>query len=478
MKRTLSCPGFEQTRSCPPSPKRRQLSPSGGRLDSLPNPTSRSSRTLPLTPETLQAISSQPSAPKDSTQSIAQWAGNCYTCSEPEMVPVQTPSVASNDSGLRRASKLGYRRQRSQSPTKKSSTQYRTRNMADASLFVDHFPEPPLDVEDQLKHIFQVSMSGEIGNSVSSHNFSSAQIVQTTVSELAEKYCHKSRQMAKDCAGEGQWKSSLLAGLVEPMQELWPDIAKLSAYKMPWIAELRPTPPSFEDMLDSVPLLSSRTKSQTPLPPPQDAVLPQTPILSSSNAPSDFTTDDPNRVSIPKPDIAVGLAHASFSQLQGKMLWDLQDRNRVLSEPHQSAIGLHFPFLVIEAKGLAIGSNMVRAQNQAAVDAACALNILRDLKLTASANMSCTSIDQPEPRQIIFSVATEGPIHELWVHYRINEAYHMTLLRIWRTTIRKDAKEFVQALGKILAWGVCDFRTAILKELSVVETILRGRRVG
>ena len=35
--------------------------------------------------------------------------------------------------------------------------------------------------------------------------------------------------MAKECAGEGQWKSYLLTGLVEPVQELWPDIVKLSA---------------------------------------------------------------------------------------------------------------------------------------------------------------------------------------------------------------------------------------------------------
>lgn len=245
-----------------------------------------------------------------------------------------------------------------------------------------------------------------------------------------------------------------------------------------WISELRPTPPSFEDMLGSVPPLPSTAELQTPLRPPPDPVLPQTPILSPlSNTPSDFTTDDPNRISIPKPDIALGLAHASFSQLQGKILWDLQDKNRVFSEPHQSGIGLHFPFLIIEAKGLAIGSNMVGAQNQAAVDAACALNILRDLKLAATAYMPCTSMDQPEPRQIIFSVATEGPIHELWVHYQIEEAYHMTLLRIWRTTIAKDAREFVQALGKALEWGVYNFRTAVLKELTVIETKLRERRL-
>ena len=53
----------------------------------------------------------------------------------------------------------------------------------------------------------------------------------------------------------------------------------------------------------------------------------------------------------------------------------------------------------------------------------------------------------------------------------------MTLLRIWRTTIAKEARELVQALGKILEWGVCDFRTGVLKELTAIETALRERRI-
>ena len=53
----------------------------------------------------------------------------------------------------------------------------------------------------------------------------------------------------------------------------------------------------------------------------------------------------------------------------------------------------------------------------------------------------------------------------------------MTLLRIWRTITVKDAREFVQALGKALEWGVYNFRTAVLKELTVIETKLRERRL-
>ncbi|CAI6226979.1 unnamed protein product [Periconia digitata] len=127
--------------------------------------------------------------------------------------------------------------------------------------------------------------------------------------------------MAKDCAGEGQWKSCLLSGLVEPIQELWPEIVKLSALEKPWISELRLAPPSFEDILGPPPAIPSpyESHSSTTAPPPpslRDPALLQTPVLSLlSNAPSDCTTDDPNCVSIPRLDIAIGLSHTSFSKL-------------------------------------------------------------------------------------------------------------------------------------------------------------------
>lgn len=276
-----------------------------------------------------------------------------------------------------------------------------------------------------------------------------------------------------------------------------------------WISDLRPTPPSLEDILnaesplprpidilnaepplpspidvlDAEPPLPTSIEPHTPTaeiqaPPPPAQQLPDAPIFSVPfKSASDASGNDPNCISTPKPDIALGLAHVSFTRLQGKILWDLQDTNSVLSEPHQSGIGLHFPFLILEAKGLASGSNMIGAQNQAAVDCACALNILRDLKLAATNHAPRTSADQPSTRQILFSVVTEGPIHELWVHYQMDEAYHMTLLRIWRTTIAKEAREFVQALGGILVWGVCGFRADVLQKLTAIETGLRGGEI-
>ena len=60
---------------------------------------------------------------------------------------------------------------------------------------------------------------------------------------------------------------------------------------------------------------------------------------------------------------------------------------------------------------------------------------------------------------IIFSVTTEGAMHELWVHYQMVDEeniqkHHMTCLGAWRTTLDRHVNEFVAALASILCWGV------------------------
>ncbi|KAF1996763.1 hypothetical protein P154DRAFT_442534 [Amniculicola lignicola CBS 123094] len=207
----------------------------------------------------------------------------------------------------------------------------------------------------------------------------------------------------------------------------------------------------------------------------------------SSTAPSDVSSESPNGLSTPKPDIALGLAHTSFTPMQRTVLMMLQDDCRVLSEPHQAQIGLRFPFLVIESKGGAAGGNMIGAQNQAAVGGACALNILGDLQCVVKRitshpgyvqrNQETPTREQGEEENapvILFSVTTEGPLHEIWVHYRVGEAYHMTCHRAWRTTRREDAREFVQALAKIVEWGREGFRESIINSLRQIEDAVLG----
>lgn len=162
----------------------------------------------------------------------------------------------------------------------------------------------------------------------------------------------------------------------------------------------------------------------------------------------------------------------------------LQKDRLVLSEPHQARIGLRFPFLVVECKGSASGGNLFAAQNQAAGDGACALKILQDLQNAiirikshpeyAQYNLGKMTTGQAENEMILFSVTTEGPLHEIWVHFRIQGAYHMTCRRAWRTTRLQDAMEFVEELAKIVEWGKNGFRENILSSLTQVEEAVLG----
>jgi hypothetical protein len=141
-----------------------------------------------------------------------------------------------------------------------------------------------------------------------------------------------------------------------------------------------------------------------------------------STALSDVFSENPNGLLTPKPDITLGLAHTCFTPLQRTVLMLLPDDCRVLSEPHQAQIGLRFPFLVVESKGGAAGGNMIWVQNQAAVDGACALNILGDLQGVVTWIVSRPDYDQDahgntneeqgegdKPPAVLFSVTTEGP---------------------------------------------------------------------
>jgi hypothetical protein len=144
--------------------------------------------------------------------SVEQWIKQCASGDELEMPP--TPSVTTSR-GSRRRNVKQLRRQRSQSPAKNvGSAQYRAMNMADASVFVDHFPEPPAEVEARLGHVF-----GEP---------SWSEDRQHLLKELAKQYCEECRVLAKKCAGENEWRSNLFLSL-QQLSRLDTEVLMLSA---------------------------------------------------------------------------------------------------------------------------------------------------------------------------------------------------------------------------------------------------------
>lgn len=130
------------------------------------------------------------------------------------------------------------------------------------------------------------------------------------------------------------------------------------------------------------------------------------------------------RLKAPRPDICMGLSDDSLvMNLQPgrgrsaarSFLFELQDTASLISDSHITPVGVRFPFLVVEAKACATGGNIYQAQNQAAVGGSAALQILQNLWELKDAQ----DPDQtPLVSHITFSITTEGPIHELWLHFR------------------------------------------------------------
>jgi hypothetical protein len=173
-------------------------------------------------------------------------------------------------------------------------------------------------------------------------------------------------------------------------------------------------------------------------------------------------------ISTPKPDITVGLARNELSRRYDIVLEQWTKRKILVSDPYASQGHTRFPFLIIENKGLVSSSNLFGAQNQAAGAGACAIQMLETLAKQDPAH------ETRAPR-IVFSVTTEGPIHELWVHYRGSDpsrddvpTLHMSCIGAWRTTLPRHALEFVAAMAIIFRWGAQTFKTQITDVLDRV----------
>ncbi|KAF9886781.1 hypothetical protein FE257_011158 [Aspergillus nanangensis] len=124
----------------------------------------------------------------------------------------------------------------------------------------------------------------------------------------------------------------------------------------------------------------------------------------------------------PHPSISVGISHESLTHtLQSThgdhalfLLHNLQKPGSLIGNPLVTPSTLRFPFLIIEVTSGATGGSLFQAQNQAAVSGASAINILKQIicpRKEKSPNVAGVDIIP-----LTFSVATEGPVCELWAH--------------------------------------------------------------
>ncbi|PKY01711.1 hypothetical protein P168DRAFT_54762 [Aspergillus campestris IBT 28561] len=382
-----------------------------------------------------------------------------------DMAPEERCSSLSDVPIIPPPSTRSSQRSRSSSPSRPNDAQYRGGPLRRANIRVDE--EIPVDISDYSTNIvFNVLDSDD-----------------DHLKKISQKLWEKSKELVKNASGETEWTEALYTAI----DELRPTGLAIASNR-DWRVDLKPP---VHNPLPMIPRKRNQSQQTLPRNRMTDNLHPSPHSLHRVES-----TIPIFKLKDPRPDICVGLSDDSLSGFLGteggrgaaqNFLFDLQDTSTLISDPHVTPLNLRFPFLIIELKSGATGGNLYQAQNQAAVGASTALQILKNLaelrdtqdlddenregvEESRESTQAMTSITS----NMVFSITTEGPIHELWLHFRRPNKYdfYMVCLGIWRTTLKHGSLDFLRHLSAILKWGNGEFRNSIQGILPGIMTNL------
>ncbi|USP80956.1 hypothetical protein yc1106_08230 [Curvularia clavata] len=333
---------------------------------------------------------------------------------------------------------------------------YRQINLRASCIFIDNKVIIPPAIDEYIRQILGVS-SWE--DQVPAPNGIG---MQPLFDEVADKYHRESERLASTCSLEGDWRHCLYSVMCQMNNRLGQAL-EINACEKVWNQHLKPINAILQKRL---------AKAGSPGIDP-NLVMDTDPDYSESISPSSQSVSTITKclairyyVKTPKPDITCALTSAAFTTKHQNLLDEYQACELILSDPYAAESGIRFPFIIAELKA---NSPLTDTQNQAAVGGACILKILTGL--TCQVSSLTTPVELPPALALCFSIVTEGPTHELWVHFKCEDAFHMLHLQSWRTTRRDHAQEFVNCLGRIIEWGKGDFKEHIVKMLDRLPNI-------
>ncbi|MCJ1483069.1 hypothetical protein MMC06_003235 [Schaereria dolodes] len=184
-------------------------------------------------------------------------------------------------------------------------------------------------------------------------------------------------------------------------------------------------------------------------------------------------------VKTPRPDISAGLRHSTMVKAlvaQGldednasDFLEELQQQS-LYSEPSQGASHIRFPAIVVGGKAYATRKPVFEAQNQASVSGSCMTRMQHELAdLVKGASRGSYQSKTP----LAFSICTEGPYMELWVHYTTSRngirRYNMNILKICHASMLEGVVEFLTMVDSVMNWISVDFMEDITEQLILIE---------
>ncbi|KAI4118132.1 MAG: hypothetical protein LQ345_001750 [Seirophora villosa] len=194
-------------------------------------------------------------------------------------------------------------------------------------------------------------------------------------------------------------------------------------------------------------------------------------------------------VKTPRPDFSCGLQNVTIANaLQNRglnqsraddLLDALQLQGKVFSNPTQQFLDLRFPFLVIEGKAYTTGRTLFEAENQAAVSGSSMLIVQQQLtdlynSIPPSSKDRRNPITYPVSPPLAFSVCTQGPILELWVHHVMSQEdvtkYYMNLLTSCHGSLCEDLERFILKVNCLIEWYKHDYFGKVTDQLFTIAS--------
>ncbi|KAL8670465.1 MAG: hypothetical protein Q9168_005005 [Polycauliona sp. 1 TL-2023] len=214
--------------------------------------------------------------------------------------------------------------------------------------------------------------------------------------------------------------------------------------------------------------VSSPDASQSEMPPPPVPSLQPQSIQDAA-------------IKTPRPDFTCGfrtstvtnaLQERGLSELRAhSFLEALQLESKLYSNPTQQSLKVRFPILVLEGKAYATGKTLFEAENQAAVSGSAMLILQRQLEVLHDTIVLSSNAER-EKSPVAFSLCTEGPILELWVHYIVTQegttTYCMDILATCHASICDELERFLSKTDCLIEWYKNEYLREVVDQLLAI----------
>ena len=360
-----------------------------------------------------------------------------------------------------------------------SNSIYRYRILDQARIYVRPEP-PPMDIQAQMDVIFEREIPEKRRREISgiakkiSQKFINNLRGAHREDDLVELVYEALRMMHKNETFDFPRKAGIVLPLTPMYTSLranldldWDPSLKPDVQQEVWDLDALGQPNNEADDVVDRPNKRQQGERSFPSPDTSQSTMPPPAALSQSKQ---------DAVKTPRPDFTIGLSHSTISNALMKrglskfkaddFLKVLQRERKLCSDPTQNFLNVRFPILVIEGKAYATGKTVFEAQNQAAVSGVCMVNLrqqLTDLFEGVFSNL------RDRKTHLAFSICTEGPQIEFWVHYTLSEdnvrSHYMNIFRTCYGSLQGGLEDFLMDVERLMRWTKDDFLKEIADQL-------------